>query len=120
MCREPLIPAPGEDEAPAGPERWQDASEPYTRYATTEPTANGAEIGALWERLRPVERGLVVAGRLATRAQGEAVEKLALSLGWPLLPDVGSQVRLGGDRPKGAFYALPPAGRALVGAPRLD
>ena len=114
MFREPLIPAPGEDEAPAGPERWQDASEPYTRYATTEPTVNDAEIGALWERLRPVERGLVVAGRLATPAQGEAVEKLALSLGWPLLPDVGSQVRLGGDRRNVAFYDVLLADAAFV------
>src|SRR4028119_1898333 len=120
MFREPLIPAPGEDEAPAGPERWQDASEPYTRYATTEPTVNDVEIGALWERLRPVERGLVVAGRLATRAQGEAVEKLALSLGWPLLPDVGSQVRLGGGRRNAVFHDVLLGGAALVGAPRLD
>ena len=116
MFREPLIPAPGEDEAPAGPERWQDASEPYTRYATTEPTVNDAEIGALWERLRPVERGLVVAGRLATPAQGEAVEKFALSLGWPLLPDVGSQVRLGGDRRNVAFYDVLLADAAFVEA----
>ena len=105
MFREPLIPAPGEDEAPAaGPWRWRDVSDPYTRYTPTEPTVDDAEAGALWERLRPVERGLVVAGRLATRAQGEAVEKLALTLGWPLLPDVGSQVRLGGDRRNAAFY----------------
>jgi 2-succinyl-5-enolpyruvyl-6-hydroxy-3-cyclohexene-1-carboxylate synthase len=105
MFREPLIPGPDEDESPAaGPERWRDASEPYTRYATTEPTVDDTQIGALWERLRPVGRGLVVAGRLATRAQGEAVERLALTLGWPLLPDVGSQVRLGGDRRNAAFY----------------
>ena len=105
MFREPLIPGPHDDPSPAAtPERWRDTPEPYTRYAATRPAADGAEVEALWERLRPVERGLVVAGRLATRAEGEAVERLALSLGWPLLPDVGSQVRLGGNRRNAPFY----------------
>ena len=105
MFREPLIPDPEEDAAPvAGPERWRDASEPYTRYAQTKPTVDEAEFETLWERLRLVERGLVVAGRLTTRVQGEAVERLANALGWPLLPDVGSQVRLGGSRANAAFY----------------
>jgi 2-succinyl-5-enolpyruvyl-6-hydroxy-3-cyclohexene-1-carboxylate synthase len=105
MFREPLIPSLGEDEAaPSGPERWEEKGVPYTRYAATKPAVSGAEVGALWEELRPVGRGLVVAGRLASRERGEAVEKLARSLGWPLLPDVGSQVRLGGDRGNAAFY----------------
>ena len=105
MFREPLIPGPQEDAVPAAtPERWRNTSEPYTRYATTKPAVDGAEVESLWERLRPAGRGLVVAGRLATRAQGEAVEGLAHSLGWPLLPDLGSQVRLGGDRLNAAFY----------------
>ncbi len=105
MFREPLIPGPQEDGEPAaGPERWRDTDGPYTRYAPTRPAVDGAEIAALREKLRPVERGLVVAGRLASRAQGEAVEKLARSLGWPLLPDIGSQVRLGRSRANAAFY----------------
>jgi 2-succinyl-5-enolpyruvyl-6-hydroxy-3-cyclohexene-1-carboxylate synthase len=117
MFREPLIPGPEEDEAPAsGPERWRAADGPYTRYAATEPAVDDAEIDALWERLRQVERGIVVAGRLATRKQGEAVERLAHTLGWPLLPDVGSQVRLGGDRRNAAFYDLLLADGAFAGA----
>ena len=105
MFREPLIPGPGEDEEPpSGPDRWREKDAPYTRYAATKPAVDEAEIGSLWEELRPVGRGLVIAGRLASRKQGEAVERLALSLGWPLLPDVGSQVRLGGDRGSVAFY----------------
>ena len=116
MFREPLIPGPGEDgEAPSGPDRWREKDGPYTRYAATKPAVGGAGIGALWEELRPVRRGLVVAGRLASREQGEAVEKLALSLGWPLLPDVGSQVRLGGDRGNVAFYDALLADEAFAG-----
>ena len=44
-----------------------------------------------------MKRGLLVAGRLASRKQGEAVLRLADTLGWPLLPDIGSQVRLGSE-----------------------
>src|SRR5919112_1227578 len=117
MFREPLIPGPHDDPSPADtPERWRDTSEPYTRYATTKPAVDGAEVEALWERLRPVERGLVVAGRLATHSQGEAVERLAHALGWPLLPDVGSQVRLGGGPRNTAFYDLLLADGTFAGA----
>jgi 2-succinyl-5-enolpyruvyl-6-hydroxy-3-cyclohexene-1-carboxylate synthase len=96
MFREPFLPDPDEylDELPA-PARWQKSGEPYTRYAATKPSVDSDEVERIWERLRPVERGLVVAGRLPSRKQGEAVMRLADSLGWPLLPDVGSQIRLG-------------------------
>jgi 2-succinyl-5-enolpyruvyl-6-hydroxy-3-cyclohexene-1-carboxylate synthase len=96
MFREPFIPEPEdrEGELPA-PARWLKHGEPYTRYAATRPAVNLDEVGRLWEALRPVQRGLVIAGRLPSRKQGEAALRLAESLGWPLLPDVGSQIRLG-------------------------
>jgi len=96
MFREPFLPDEGDEPLP-GPERWRSGQEPYTRYAATKPAVDEAEIEALWETLRPAERGLIVAGRLSSRKQGEAVLRLADALGWPLLPDVGSQVRLGAD-----------------------
>jgi 2-succinyl-5-enolpyruvyl-6-hydroxy-3-cyclohexene-1-carboxylate synthase len=95
MFREPFLPE-GED-VPAGPAPWAEGDEPYTRYAATRPTIDEMEIRGLWQTLRPAKRGLVVAGRLASRKQGEAVLRLAGALGWPFLPDVGSQVRLGAD-----------------------
>jgi 2-succinyl-5-enolpyruvyl-6-hydroxy-3-cyclohexene-1-carboxylate synthase len=97
MFREPFLPGP--DEAPGeeltAPARWRESGGPYTRYAATKPALDPDEVEGLWEALRPVERGLVVAGRLPSRKHGEAVLRLADSLGWPLLPDVGSQLRLG-------------------------
>ncbi len=95
MFREPFLPD-GEDDLP-GPSPWVEADEPYTRYASTKPAVDESEIQNLWKRLHPVKRGLVVAGRLASREQGKAVLRLADTLGWPLLPDIGSQVRLGAD-----------------------
>jgi 2-succinyl-5-enolpyruvyl-6-hydroxy-3-cyclohexene-1-carboxylate synthase len=95
MFREPFLPE-GDGEI-AGPSPWAEGYEPYTRYAATKPAVDETEIQALWQTLRPAKRGLVVAGRLASRKQGEAVLRLAEVLGWPLLPDIGSQVRLGAD-----------------------
>ncbi len=96
MFREPFLPDPEEGpEGPAGPERWLESAEPYTRYAATGPSVAADEVEGLWERLRSVRRGLIVAGRLPSREQGEAVLRLADALGWPVLPDVGSQIRLG-------------------------
>ena len=96
MFREPFLPDPdeGPGELPV-PARWRKSGEPYTRYAATKPAVDPDEVERLWERLQLVERGLVVAGRLPSRKHGEAALRLADALGWPLLPDVGSQIRLG-------------------------
>jgi len=94
MFREPFLPEDG-DEPLAAPVRWRESDEPYTRYAATRPAVDLDEVERLREELRPVKKGLVVAGRLPSRKQGEAALRLAESLGWPLLPDVGSQIRLG-------------------------
>ena len=96
MFREPFLPDPDEilDESSV-PASWREGGEPYTRYAASKPSVDSDEVERLWDALRPVERGLVVAGRLPSRKQGEAVLRLADSLGWPVLPDVGSQIRLG-------------------------
>jgi len=95
MFREPLLPDPEDEDVLSGPSSWVRSGNPYTRYAATKPAVDEMEVHRLWETLRPVKWGLVVAGRLASRKQGEAVVRLADALGWPLLPDIGSQVRLG-------------------------
>lgn len=98
MFREPLAPTPdGHDYAPylAGLASWQEQEKPFTQYAPSIPHVDDLTIDTLAEELRGVERGVVVAGKLETRAQGEAAMRLANRLGWPLLPDIGSQVRLG-------------------------
>src|SRR5215213_4952314 len=103
MFREPFLPDP--EDVLSGPSSWVQTDEPYTRYAATKPAVDEMEIHNLWETLRPVRRGLMVAGRLASRKQGEAVLRLSDTLGWPLLPDIGSQVRLGaGSKNVAAHY----------------
>ncbi|MEX0822319.1 MAG: 2-succinyl-5-enolpyruvyl-6-hydroxy-3-cyclohexene-1-carboxylic-acid synthase [Rhodothermales bacterium] len=84
---------------------WMERDEPYTRYAGAPPYPTDEEVGALWARLEDAERGLIVAGRLDTRAQADAVRRLSDRLAWPVLPDVCSQLRLGGgSRPDHPAY----------------
>ena len=119
MFREPFL--PDEDEPPSGPDSWTEGEEPYTRYAATRPAVDQTEIGVLRDALAPAGRGLVVAGRLASREQGEAALRLAESLGWPLLPDVGSQIRLGaGSKNLVAHYDALLAGDRFAAAHAPD
>ena len=97
MFREPLAPTgQGDDfETYLEPVRgWLNGDHPYTRYqrAPSRPEPELlAEVAALVER-RP--RGLLVAGRLADAGERAAVASLAEALGWPLLADVTSGLRL--------------------------
>jgi len=108
MFREPFFSDTEEawDSNDSIPNSWRGSGEPYTRYAATKSSVDRVEIERLWDALRPAKRGLVVAGRLASRKQGEAVARLAETLGWPLLPDIGSQVRLGSGTTVSYYDAL--------------
>ncbi len=91
---------------PAGLEAWQASGTPYTRYEA--PLAS-PDVSMLAARIGGTTRGLVVAGRLRTQAEGKAAQRLAAHLGWPLLPDPLSQARLGagsGDAPVVPLYDL--------------
>ncbi len=102
--REPLAPTEqGEDfDAYLEPVRaWRNAGHVYTRYESVPARPAPellAEVAALAGR-RP--HGLLVAGRLAEPAARAAVAGLAAALGWPLLPDVTSGLRLD-SRPRTA------------------
>ena len=98
MFREPLAPTPDGRDYRAytvGLDAWKDHDQPYTAYNPTTRTIDSGQVERLKQTLRGVERGLLVVGKLDTQAEGEAALRLADRLGWPLLPDVGSQIRLG-------------------------
>lgn len=98
MFREPFLNDPEvEGEGDSGPAPWHESGLPYTRYADTKPVVDADEVERLWDELRSRGRGIIVAGRLESRDQGEAVARLAEKLDWPLLADISSQVRLCGD-----------------------
>ncbi|BBL80189.1 2-succinyl-5-enolpyruvyl-6-hydroxy-3-cyclohexene- 1-carboxylate synthase [Rubrobacter xylanophilus] len=103
MFREPFLPEPGAP-SPEIPPELRERDAPHTRYARTSPTPDAADLEELSSALRGVERGVIVAGRLRSRKQGEAAARLAEASGWPLLPDVCSQVRLGNRTGAAAPY----------------
>src|SRR5690606_4684128 len=76
MFREPLATDATDDDGLA---RWRESAEPYTRYVTPE-SVDRTAVADLARRLRGIERGLVVAGRLASRAEGKAAARLAAAL----------------------------------------
>lgn len=122
MFREPLAPDPGGRSYPddlRSLAAWRGRNAPYTRYAASAPAVPGWEVEAIWEELSGIERGLVVAGRLPASVQHGAVLRLAERLGWPLLPDVGSGLRLGkaaSSRVSVPFYDVALASEQFVAA----
>src|SRR5690606_41505119 len=94
---ESIAPEPGRAEAVPQQEfirADRGGARPYSRYAASTITPQLEELRALWAELKGVRHGLVVAGRLDTPAQADSVRWLADRLGWPLLPDIGSHLRL--------------------------
>ena len=94
MFREPLV-----GEAPGGPDfadsltSWKRTSGPYTRYGMSGPEL--PELGEITSLLEEARRGLIVAGKLRTEEDALAVLRLSNHLGWPVLADLLSQLRLG-------------------------
>lgn len=84
---------------------WQSHKQPFTVYALSRQIQDVAAINALTEQLRHCKRGIIVAGRMATAADAQAVADLAATWGWPLFVDIGSQLRLGsGHASRIAYY----------------
>lgn len=89
--REPLVPQPETLRT------MEVAETPHTRYAGPEMRPHAATVAELAATLRSVERGVIIAGRLRSLGAAAHVAKLAAHLGWPLLADVTSGLRLGAD-----------------------
>ncbi|MGH3088317.1 MAG: 2-succinyl-5-enolpyruvyl-6-hydroxy-3-cyclohexene-1-carboxylic-acid synthase [Rubrobacteraceae bacterium] len=104
MFREPFLPDEGGPmDLPEHLHRWRKSGDPYTKHSVTKPSAGDDEIEEIRGELRDIERVLIVAGRLDSREKGEAAIHLSRAIGWPLLPDIGSQVRLG----NGSEWTIP-------------
>ncbi|MFO8098699.1 MAG: 2-succinyl-5-enolpyruvyl-6-hydroxy-3-cyclohexene-1-carboxylic-acid synthase, partial [Salinibacter sp.] len=100
-------------QAPAAVRDWAATDTPFTHYPASTPRASAADVSALAPRLDDGRRGLVVAGRLRTDAEAAAVQRLAARLGWPLIPDLTSRLRLQAD---GARRTVPYADLVLTSA----
>lgn len=98
MYRKPLAPEPDAHDIDALFDRvgdWTGRDDPYTRYESDRPGVADQGTERLRGALQRTERGIVIAGRLPASSTAEPIRALASRLGWPLLADVGSGLRLG-------------------------
>jgi len=100
MFREPLAPVEtGEPllEMTAPLVEWEASGAPYTLYDRSEHAPSLEALARLTETVRNAQRGLLIAGQMASPAEADSVLNLARALNWPVFPDVTSGLRLGPD-----------------------
>ena len=97
MFRKPLEPVASDDplDLPPAVREWESLETPFTTYPEPVAGPRADMVDELAADLAGTPRGLIVAGRLDTARDARAVRALANHLGWPLLPDVTSRLRLG-------------------------
>jgi 2-succinyl-5-enolpyruvyl-6-hydroxy-3-cyclohexene-1-carboxylate synthase len=103
--REPLAPSTESYERPDLPDRWSSDHKPFTRYRPARLAPDPQVVHELEEPMAGAERGLIVAGELRSLAEAEAVAGLSARVGWPVVADATSRLRLGSSR--GSVVAHP-------------
>jgi 2-succinyl-5-enolpyruvyl-6-hydroxy-3-cyclohexene-1-carboxylate synthase len=74
---------------------WMNGAEPYTTYAQFENSPTGTDLDRIVKSITSKTRGLLVVGRLKQRdGETAAVIDLASRLGWPVVTDILSGLRL--------------------------
>lgn len=91
--REPLVPSPDEAPFPHALD-GRDGGEPWTRAELGAPRASDETVAALARELRTAERGVIVAG--ATDLDVSPLLELGERLGWPVLAEPASSLRVPG------------------------
>lgn len=108
MFREPLAPvADGVDIAAyAAPlEDWRAGGRPFTARPPLHAAPTPGDISAARALLQPGTPGAIVLGELPRGCNLDAIIALANALGWPILPDLSSGLRLGcGEAPCLPYY----------------
>lgn len=97
--RKPLEPVQSPElfDIPSSVEEWSTGDRPYTDYSKPGGQPTQSKVEALARAVEESPKGVIVAGRLDRWEDVEAVQRLAEGLGWPLLPDLTSHLRLGPD-----------------------
>lgn len=99
MFREPLAPVKVADGARAwmtSVADWRASGRPWTTYDAPTEVASWTPAAPL---LASARRGIIVVGALSGRGQAASVLAWAERLGWPVLPDIRSGLRLHRDHP---------------------
>ena len=72
--------------------KWLNTKEPFTQIPSTERMLPASEVNALTDLVSSSKRGLIVVGE-TTVEDSEAILKLAVQSGWPVLADITAPIR---------------------------
>ncbi len=100
MFREPLLPDTHTDSALSDSPAlatWRGRQRAFTTYEPRQFALNDDQLKRASDIIDSAASGLLVVGRLSNDTERTAVERFAQRLGWPVLPDILSGLRLGTD-----------------------
>jgi len=98
---DPTSPGDGSWSFSRSVQRWAETKKPFTQRPPVTTAAPDSALDRAAHLLQTESRGLIVAGRLDTDEEASAVRDLASRCGWPLVPDITSQLRLGVPQEEG-------------------
>jgi len=78
---------------------WTDADQPFTSYIRARKKFSNDDFNDVRQRIDGIHNGIIVVGKLADKADQDAVLKLAEHLSWPIFADITSGLRLGSTAP---------------------
>ncbi|MCH7690210.1 MAG: 2-succinyl-5-enolpyruvyl-6-hydroxy-3-cyclohexene-1-carboxylic-acid synthase, partial [candidate division Zixibacteria bacterium] len=99
MFREPLAPTANNKDFSAYMSNltsWLQSKKPFTTYSRPELRLSEDQLKEPIKIINETKSGLIVVGKVNT-TDSKLVESLARRLGWPLMPDVASGLRLGSE-----------------------
>jgi 2-succinyl-5-enolpyruvyl-6-hydroxy-3-cyclohexene-1-carboxylate synthase len=97
MFREPLAPEPdgtNRDGLIESIGAWVNSEEPYTRYSCADAVLSASDSILLRDSLAGAKRGVIVIGQLMSQDDRDAATAVCECLGWPVLADIASGLRL--------------------------
>ncbi|RME21326.1 MAG: 2-succinyl-5-enolpyruvyl-6-hydroxy-3-cyclohexene-1-carboxylate synthase, partial [Candidatus Zixiibacteriota bacterium] len=116
MFREPLAPLTAEalpEPFARAVDNWRRANQPISTSVSGPPEITARDIAALAREVSTSERGLLLAGGLHSEIERKAVLALSSALGWPLLADITSGLRLSPGKQLIPYYDLLAASESL-------
>jgi 2-succinyl-5-enolpyruvyl-6-hydroxy-3-cyclohexene-1-carboxylate synthase len=96
MFREPLAPDKNNFDAAAylsSLADWTGKTTAYTRWTTGQVHSDVSSDDSLKDIINNTRRGIIVVGKLGSKAEQEAVPRLAEKIQWPVFPDIVSGLR---------------------------
>ena len=105
--REPLVPVPpdGHDQVDDEATLGRPGGRPFVKVTSGPSRVSSQMLARLAPELRPLQRGLIVAGPQSDDSFPAAVTRLGAALGYPILADPLSQVRCGPHDRRGVIDA---------------